>query len=272
MNISGAMGYVVLKNPKKDNYVILFSDIHDGVKYCDENSKFIDDFLKESMNKYSILLEEVPRLGVQLIELWAGSKHTQKLKQLYLNESHQIEGIDLRPYLVPFSYQKHYYGKGLEEKEKNLLMKEYLNLLEILFNPDEMKLLIDKLPYPQFFKKILELLEKLPSQSGVINYFKRLRDKFNEMKKEIDLEKTVEKVLNENRNWFERLDDLKSEIMDWYTILLISSLDNNIIVHFGLAHFVNTLEELEKIGFKVVKRNGLTSFYGNKEKACTKFY
>lgn len=269
METSGIMGYTILENPFTKKEVILFSDIHDGVNYCiDEKSIFIDELFDKVKDDYLILLEEVPRLGIELVELWPNAEHTQRLKNWYMKNSNEIEGIDLRPYLVSFSYQKYFLDKL--EKEEEISMKDYLEM-DLLFAPEMNMKLINKLPYPQFYQKIFRLLKKLPSRSGVINYYNQLKNHYNKMKSEINLEDTFLKTLKGNKKWFESLDELKSNLMDWYTILLIASnKDKKIIVHFGLAHFVNTLKELKKIGFKVIKEKGITSYHGKKDCACIK--
>jgi len=268
METSGIMGYVTLENPHTKNHIILFSDIHDGVKYCkDSDSKFIDEIFDKVKKDYLILLEEVPRLGVDLVELWPGAEHTQRLKNFYLENSNIVEGIDIRPYLITFSFQKYYIDK-LSKGEENIKMKDYLEM-EVLFNQDIDK--IKKIIYPKVYYKIYNLLKKLPSHSGVIKYYNELKNTYIKMKAEINIEETFLTTLKKNRDWFEKLDELKSNIMDWYTILLMSANNNkNIIVHFGLAHFVNTLEQLKKINFKVIDEKGLTSYTGIKNCACIK--
>ena len=58
MNISGSVGYTLLFNKKTSLHVLVFADIHDGVKYCvQDNAVMISDFLKKSHNN-NILLEE----------------------------------------------------------------------------------------------------------------------------------------------------------------------------------------------------------------------
>jgi len=275
METSGIMGYIVLENPHTKKEVILFSDIHDGVNYClDSKSIFIDELFNRVKNDYLILLEEVPRLGVELVELWPGAEHTQRLKNWYMRNSNKIEGIDLRPYLVTFSFQKYFMSK-LEDKEKLIKMKDYLEM-DILFSPELNMSNISKLEYPQFYEKIFLLLKNLPKHSGVIKYFNELKSRYMIMKSEIKMEASFEDTIKTNPDWFKRLDDLKSDIMDWYTMLLISANnDKRILVHFGLAHFINTVNELKKIGFKEIDNKGVTSYekissYTGKDCACIK--
>ena len=103
--INGSIGYIYLKN--FENQILLLSDNHSSENYCTihkNNSKFISDWLSTKNSK--VLLEEVPRMkGSELLELWS-SKHIQKLKDLYLKQKlneNQIEGVDIRPLLIPFS-------------------------------------------------------------------------------------------------------------------------------------------------------------------------
>ena len=69
-------------------------------------------------------LKKVPRDGFDLQELWPESPHTQELKEYFLSEN-KINGIDIRPYIIPFSYDLLESDKKLEKYP----MIEYIKLI-----------------------------------------------------------------------------------------------------------------------------------------------
>ena len=83
ININGSIGYTLLENG--NNKVLILSDMHSELPYCEKNGIFVSDWMK-SKTKSKILLEEVPRTDSTLKELWPSSPHTQKLKDLYLSK------------------------------------------------------------------------------------------------------------------------------------------------------------------------------------------
>jgi hypothetical protein len=102
MIIYGAIGYTILSNNEKK--VIIFSDMHDTLNHCD-NSIPMSEWLKNKFNTSHILLEEVARQNVNLKEIWPNSEHTQDLKNLFLENSEKIKPVDIRPFLIPFSWE-----------------------------------------------------------------------------------------------------------------------------------------------------------------------
>ena len=263
MNISGVSGYSVLKYPDIEKEVLIFSDIHDGVEYC-LDGVFIDEIFKNVHNDIIILLEEVPRLGVELIELFPDAEHTRRLRDLYVSNKYNIIGVDLRPYLIPFSHMKINFEK-LSKNESNMSMLEYLNLLEVFFNPEKKR----KVKYPLFLENVLNLLKELESRSGIGRYYNELRDKYNDIKNGFNMEgmfidnKDKIEVLN-------KLDDLLVEIMDWYILLIIKSKRDDIIIHVGLYHYVNIVSRLKEMGFKELKSDGIRSLKYLENKSCVR--
>ena len=131
MFISGTIGVTILK--KNDKIIIILADDHSNSSYCDntnKNHKSIKEYLENELNiGDQILLEEVPRDGFDLHELWPESPYTQELKEYFLSEN-KINGIDIRPYIIPFSYDLLESNNKLESYS----MQEYIKLLDELFN------------------------------------------------------------------------------------------------------------------------------------------
>ena len=119
MNLSGSIGYTLLSNNNKN--ILVFADAHSEVIYCKDNFIKISDFFRKLLNNenYQILLEEVNRSRVKLLELWPNSEHIQNLKNLYLNNKTKIIPVDIRPYFYQFHWE-------IIETEK---YKEYGNIL-----------------------------------------------------------------------------------------------------------------------------------------------
>ena len=125
INLNGSIGYTLLiKNKIK---ILILADMHSNLPYCKTDGIFISDWFKNKYNS-KILLEEVPRVGPQLKELWPSSPHTQKLKEEYIKNSHIIQGVDIRPLLIPFSWEL-----ASDEDTHSLKLKEYLELINLFF-------------------------------------------------------------------------------------------------------------------------------------------
>ena len=104
-NIYGAIGYTILAN--NDKLIMIMSDMHDELQSCKNNisiSKWFEDKIMKGNTE--ILLEEVDRIdGSELNELWPDSKHTQELKQLFLNKVKVIKPVDIRPFMIKYSWE-----------------------------------------------------------------------------------------------------------------------------------------------------------------------
>ena len=278
-DISGLVGYSLLKNPEKKTYVLLLADIHDGVDYCKlgedgKSSVFIDEILNSFLKEdgYNVLLEEVPRtFNLELKELWPDATHTQRLKDWYIDNQDKVIPVDIRPFLVPFSFQKANY-KMIEEKELKMRMSKYVEVLDSLFFLNEISL-EESIP---FFKNILLALEnKKDLNKGIMRLYKELKGFYKELRSKINLEETFGEIYEKNIEWFRDLEGLKIAIMDWYTILMLLS-NKNSVIHFGLAHYDHVKSILIKnFGFTIIKENGIQEIKyldtKTRYKACMKF-
>lgn len=268
LNISGLVGYTILLNLDNNKFIVLLGDVHDGVEYCKNDSFYIDSVLNKLLNKddIKVFLEEVPRDGLELVELWPNAEHTQRLKKWFLNNQNNIIPIDIRPYLIPFSHQK-YNMNMLDENEKNITMNDYLITLKSLFSLNS-KPLSNSI---KFFKNILNALEDKTTQKGIVNMYRILKKKFIKLISDINLLETFEITIKKNSNWFNNLEELKLNIMDWYTVLLLLG-SHHSIVHLGLAHYLNVIYVLEN-NFKLKKifQTGSTNLRDiNNINACVK--
>jgi len=239
INIYGSIGYTLLYNK---NYILILADDHSNLPHC-QNYYKISDWLKNKSNKNYILLEEVPRGDFKLQELFLDSEHSQDLKQLFLNNSKSIFGLDPRPYLIPFSINF--------KNDYDFILKDYLCSFEEFFNFKN-----------DFFKK--ELKEAYNKE-----YIKKskLRIQFGFIKREYDTFKNDNKLLmNTNLkkiddNILYKTNEVLDNIMEFYIICKIYSLsDKNIIIHAGLSHTDKVIFWLNKLyGYKIINQKGVNS-------------
>jgi hypothetical protein len=277
MKLSGSVGYTLLvldiptnsnsntnsksnsnyynNNQLSPKYVLLLSDIHDGVKYCIEESIMIDKWLNSKDNN-DILLEEIVDKQLNLTDLWPSSIHTKKLKELNQNNP-KIKPIDIRPLLIPFSWEIVYTNKKLE----HVTLKEYISELDNLFSLKKTHFFMTYI-YPE----VKKLKSKEIFKVSLITHFNELKNIFEEFKKENNeyMNKTIlyiynlENNLQYNNNLLETINNITSMVMEWYILLLIHNSDNNTIIHIGLAHSDKILELLKDVyQFKIIKESGI---------------
>jgi hypothetical protein len=247
--INGIIGYIYLINKQNNIHILLFSDNHSSEKYCENNSIFISDFLETKKSK--ILLEEVPRMNNELIELW-DTKHNQKLKNLYLKNNNNIDGVDIRPLLVPFSLK-------ILEKPNLIIDKKYLNSIQIMTVSEYLKLLTSFFDLKHNY--FIENLGEYYKNDILLN---ELNIKFTNIYKQyLNTNIIISEVINKNKNFIDNIDDILSSIMEWYIIAKIFFYNNNqkinkFIIHTGLYHSTNVNKILiEKYGFNKIHSNGL---------------
>lgn len=251
MLISGSIGITILE--KDNKIIILMADDHSNTTYCNnngmENHKEIKNYLEDELkNNNQILLEEIPRDGFKLQELWPESPHTQDLKNLFLDNK-EITGIDIRPYLVPFSWDV----LEIDKKMINFLMVEYISKICDFF-----KLKGD------FYNKLFHPLMKkvIVMNKGLGRNLNYLKKKFNAIKsKVIKDNKTIGYYFNNEKGFLMEFSNLCDEIMELYTILNSLTTEKKSIIHAGLFHAHNMLKWLiYSYDFKVIYKNGIIEY------------
>lgn len=250
MYISGTIGYVLLQNcEKKCKKVLILSDIHSKIPYCDNNSfnisKWLNNRLKDNNH---ILLEEVPRNNkIELQELWSTSPHTQELKNWYLSNSAQIDAIDIRPYLFPFSWEL----IKTEINKNKMVFKEYLTKLINFFNKTSN--LFNTFITPLIQTKIL-------TNTGLSKHFIRIKKNFQNYLLNNDkmMNQTIEYLYDNNNHILIQLNQISSNILEWYTIVKIFSRQEPSIVHTGLSHSEEIVKNLiTDYNFEVIDKDGV---------------
>ena len=257
--INGSIGYIYLKNLKNNNQILLLSDNHSSQNYCSSDkigNKFISDWLQSKNSK--VLLEEVPQLDNELVELWS-TKHEQKLKELYLQNKSiiSIDGIDIRPILIKFSIEVFKLQIPVDQDYLNIIkkisLKDYLKILDLFFDLKH-----------EYFIKTLEniyTIEKMDKKLSIHffnlkNYFLTLKNEFN-----LQMNEMVFNLLQKNDILLDKLSYLLSSIMEWYTIAKISYNNkiniNKFIIHMGLFHITNLKNILiNNYEYKMINSDG----------------
>ena len=249
INLNGSIGYTLLiKNKIK---ILILADMHSNLPYCKTDGIFISDWFKNKYNS-KILLEEVPRVGPQLKELWPSSPHTQKLKEEYIKNSHIIQGVDIRPLLIPFSWEL-----ASDEDTHSLKLKEYLELINLFFT---LKLDFIKNDLKHIYSKEFLKKKKIGKHFLIL---KRIIILFIK-KNKIYLDKDIKDLIKDNKKLLEQINYILSDIMEWYIIAKIyQGINENktsFIIHAGLAHTTNIINLLKNYyNYKVINDFGTTN-------------
>lgn len=247
LNLNGSIGYTLVV--KDDIKLLILADNHSLLDYCKTDGIFVSDWLKNKPNS-KILLEEVPRVGHNLEELWPLSPHTQKLKDSYIKNSHIIQGVDIRPFLIPFSWE-------LASDKENVNLKEYLKSIDLFFSL-KLDFIKDDLKYiysENFLKK-----KKIGKHFLILKSILMLFVKKNK----INLDKNIKDLMKDNKLMLEQINDLLSDIMEWYIIAKIyqgiNEKKTSFIIHAGLAHTTKIIILLKNYyNYKVINDFGITN-------------
>jgi len=248
INIYGSIGYTFLSY--NNHYILLLADMHSQLKYCKDFKK-ISLWFKSKFNTSNILLEEVPRNeSIQLKGIFEESDHTKELKEFYLNNKDIVIAIDIRPYLLPFSWEVN--------NDKDIKLSEYLNLIDCFFQFKKEKVswtaLKNKLKSYRLSKSSeCDIVKLLSNKKNKINIhfsvikciYKKFKDKYRD-----ELNKSLIDIIENNRNILEEVNYHLDNIMEFYAVLKMFSLKNdnkNIIIHTGLVHSEKILNWLTNV-------------------------
>jgi hypothetical protein len=261
-NIYGTIGYTILQSDEYQIKIIIMADMHDKLPQC-ENKINVSEWFKNKLHTSKILLEEVPRDDVNLIELWSNSIHTQELKNLYLQNPKNIQAVDVRPFLVLFSWEI----IDINNKSHDISLYDYLKSIDNFFTFNHVYFL-NKIPfYGENKIKNTKLGEHyLKIKKNYINFLNKYRHLMN--KKVYTLTKTHRYVLEE-------LNEIMSEIMEWNICgNIVTNKNQSIILHAGLAHSEKTIEWLKNhYGFKLIIDQGINKIiqtFNNPLNGCVK--
>lgn len=262
MFISGSIGVSIYKN--EDKIIVLLADDHSNKIYCNSVIKDIEKnehldikkYLKKSIGDGDqILLEEVPRDNFDLEELWPDSPHTQDLKNLFLSED-KITGIDIRPYLIPFSWEIVYDNVKLSK----ITIDEYLQNLKDFFNFKG-----------DFYEKVFHptIKEVKIDNKGLGKNLQNLKLKFIKLIESIKNKDTpLIYFINNDQKILDEISGLCDDIMEFNTLLTCFTNKKKSIIHTGLYHSNNINNLLLNLyNFKVIYNNGVNKFPPSEKKS-----
>lgn len=225
--IYGTIGYVFLK--KNNRKIIVLADQHDTLPSC-ENKINVAEWFKSKFKTSKILLEEVPRENNKLLELWETSPHTQELKKLYLDNTDIMPGMDVRPFMIPFSWEV-LNQMDTNKIEYDITMIEYLEEIDKFFSLQNSFIMKNLSNYSVNFLK----------DSLLGKHFMIIKNKYGEFLELLDNENLFDKKIKYiNSNYYDKLlniNHILDNIMEWYICAQIELYyDKSIIIHAGLAH------------------------------------
>lgn len=238
INLYGSIGYTLLNNASDNTgQILVLADMHSQLSYC-SNYKKISEWLFSKINNSNILLEEVPRNNLNLKGIFESADHTNDLKNLFLNNPDVIHALDIRPFLIPFSWEVIEFNKDIDIK-----LKDYLKLVDdfYLFNHPKFKELLDDIYTEKYISNT-----KLKLHYDVIkNYYLKYKEEYKSFMDLylFDLYKNNIIILNEFNS---QLDN----IMEFFILCKIYNLKQdkkNIIIHAGLAHSEKIIFWLENL-------------------------
>ena len=247
-NIYGTIGYTVLKNINNDNKIIILADMHDTLPNC-TNQTNVSEWFKTKFKSSKILLEEVPREGFELEELWSNAPHTQDLKKLFINNPQLIHAVDIRPYLIPFSWELINEADNLN----NVSLKTYIESIDKFF--------CLKLPY--FINKLPNYNKNKLVHTKLGKHYMIIKKKYGNFllahNKFINLD--IKQIYLKKPEILYQINQILDKIMEWYicaNIILNELLPT--ILHTGLAHSEKVIRWLlVHYNFIILNRYGINS-------------
>lgn len=244
--IYGTIGYTVLKNINFNNKIIILADMHDTLPNC-TNQTSISNWFKTKFKSSKILLEEVPREDLELEELWSNSPHTQELKKLFINNPQLIHAIDIRPQLIPFSWEL------ITEMENDISLKNYID--------DINKFFCLKLTY--FIKKLVNYNKNKLPHTKLGKHFMIIKKNYGLFLQKYKnyINYTIKQIYWQKSKILYQLNDILDEIMEWYICanIMLNELQP-IILHTGLIHSEKVIKWLTThYNYIIVNKYGINT-------------
>lgn len=251
INLYGSIGYSLLKSKANElpNKILVLADMHSQLSYCSDYKK-ISEWLLSKINNSNVLLEEVPRDNVELHGLFDKSDHTRDLKNLFLNNPNVVHALDIRPFLIPFSWEIIQFNLQIDIK-----LVDYLKLIDNFYSFNHIK-----------FKELLDDIysQKYINTNKLKLHYDVIRNLFTTDYKEkykLYLETNLSNLFKSNIKVLEDINKHLDNIMEYFIISKIYQLkkDNkNIIIHAGLAHSEKVIFWLEMLyNYKIESTYGL---------------
>lgn len=219
--------------------------MHDTLPKC-QNKINMADWIKRKFKSSYILLEEVPRDNIQLEELWT-SEHTQELKNLFLNNHKIVIGVDVRPSLIPYSWEAIRKTKDIDD----FRLSSFITDIDNFFCLNH---------YNMMMNFHLYNYDKIKETTIGVHYLK-IKKNFNEYleRNRESLQDYIFNIYKKNRKVLEEINDILDDIMEWYICALIyQKQDKPIVLHAGLAHTEKVIDWLiHNYNYTIIKKQGI---------------
>lgn len=247
--IYGTIGYTLLEHKDNKNRIIVLADMHNTLPSCKDKIN-IAKWFESKFPSSEIFLEEVPRENVKLQELWEHSPHTQDLKKLYLKNPKIINALDVRPFMIPFSWEV---VNIMNKNEYNMKLKEYLSGINNFFKLTDTYLLVRLKNYSHI------KLENTKLGSHFLRIKKRYFNYLSSYYSVLDW--YIYDIKQNHVNILEGINDILNDIMEWYICAKIELKKHRpIIIHAGLFHTDNVIKWLSShYNYNIIKDEGINS-------------
>jgi len=247
INIYGSIGYTLLNNKQSKHNILVFADKHDNIPDC-KNRIDMAKWFKTKFKSSVILLEEVPRVGNEILGLWETSKHTKELKDVYLENPSIIKPVDIRHFLVPFSWEV-----IDDSSEYQITLRKYLFHINKFFIMEN-EYLITNCPLYDVTR-----LQHLTLGRHFLNIKDEYYQLIQKLIKNKLLDSMIKNVREHSQIYLEKINDLISDIMEWYICACVEEhQDKPLLIHIGLAHSEKIINQLQnKYYYKIIREEGI---------------
>ncbi len=297
INISGSIGLTILINNKTNKKVYIFYDDHSNSEYCKENNFYINNlfeyFFIKNQNTIFLLEEPFIKDGDKLIDLWVGSEHVVKFRKFYCKLLDKCKNkvfckafpIDIRLCMVEISLDELFDNLTTPNyfDDVSLTVQQYFSNILYLFDlnyssestkykPDDnvifIKRVFDIFNNSEYYLKLKEKVKSFYNKYIESNLNLGIRDfiiKYQEIK--FEYIKGYPFIDNFSYTMTDDYDKIMSGIMEFYIVMLINYIDNDIfILNAGYFH-CNNVEHIliNKYGFEIIYQIGIVDDILNKK-------
>ncbi|VVU95576.1 hypothetical protein CPAV1605_1328 [seawater metagenome] len=227
MKLSGAIGMSLLKFGDKEYYI--FYDQHNNTNYCDPIELYIDSFIKNIINKNTlVLLEEILDYGDdgEIITLWPSTPHTVRFKKFFLEYKNynNVIPFDIRTILLPCSL--YFVKKIFDQKDLNF---ENLDLNKLEKN-------LKQVTVREYFYPLLYFLDIIEKDEYLHKKYDKIISNIKTIKKEIIscFKKIGSKDKQQCNKIYSHYKKIKSRTQDFYDSYLEKFLNYKLLEFYNL--------------------------------------
>ncbi len=295
INISGSIGLTILLDKKTNKKVYIFYDDHSNLEYCKDNNFFINNlfeyFFIKNQNTIFLLEEPFIKDGDKLIDLWSGSEHVIKFRKFYCKLLDKCKNkvfckafpVDIRLCMVEISLDELFDNITTPNyfDDITLTVEEYFFNILYIFNIDNLSSTCVPDDNIIFLRKVFDIFSTTEYYVKLKNKVESFYNKYIKPNFNLDIKDFISKysqirfeyikgypfVDNNNYIMTDDFDKIMSGIMEFYIIMLINYIDNNIfILNAGYFH-CNNVEHIliNKYGFEIIYQTGIVDDILNKK-------